>query len=580
MDQQLIAAALPNYELGEEIGRGGWGIVYRAYHPSLQRHVAVKVLPRAFGVDEVTRDRFREEARLGAMLDHPHIVKVYDLIEHEGLWLIVMDRLGGGTLWERFTAQGLMSDEVCAIALGLCAALEAAHEREVVHRDVKPENLLFTDDMTPCLGDFGVAKALDLGRARTAAGEVVGTPAYMSPEQARGTKLTPESDVYSAGVLLYEALSGRLPFPDAPDPMAMLLKHVSEPPPPLSEVAPQVPAEIADVVMRCLEKDPADRFRSGGALGEAIARAANKVFGFRWLNHTGIGFRAWGPIAEILARPSDQPPAMRPPTTSMPAVRDHMRAGTQIDSEPTSGSKKDEVEAYSSPAQAPEVEAKAAVDEPDRMATIAPKSIPPFPAEPSAPLSGVAEQRPAIRPDSPDDPNRPTPRPLRLSKSAKAEPEDLGDVLASAGPKKVLIGAGAALVALAIAAGVYFGLLAGGDDDQNAATTTSTTPTTEPTSPSSTEPVASSTTDAAAALEGDALALASRYTDRCTADGGITAECLCQFLVLIDQEANEGLSVPIEQLTDQYEQTGELPDDAVAVLNGRCERPDVPTSQP
>ncbi|MCP3939486.1 MAG: protein kinase [Actinomycetia bacterium] len=514
MDKDLIARVLPNYDLGDEIGRGGWGVVYRAFHPSLQRHVAVKVLPRALGADVVTRDRFLDEARLGAMLDHPHIVKVYDFIEHEGVWLIVMDRLGGGTLWERFSSQGLMSDEVCAIALGLCAALEAAHEREIIHRDVKPENILFTDDLTPCLADFGIAKALDFGRAHTAAGEVVGTPAYMSPEQARGVALTPESDVYSAGVLLYESLSGVLPFPDTEEPMAVLLKHVNEPPPDLKTVAPQVPAEIAEVVMRCLEKDPKHRFRSGGALGEAIAQAANAAFGIRWLNHTGIGFRAWGPIAETLARPTQGPPQMRTPTTSKPAVKDHMRAGTTAES------------------PAPKSHPIEVVDMP--------------PASPEQPMKPV---------DRADDSPRPTPEPLRITGNATKVKEP------GSGPPKLLLGVGTVAVLLAaLLAAVYF--IGGRADDD----------TTAPPTTVAESPMAIAADDVSAAdLDQDALSMANRYTDRCRSDGGVAAECLCQFLVLVDYDSTTGLSTPVRDILAEYETSGEVSDEVESLLEGRCE---------
>ncbi|MDG2114624.1 MAG: serine/threonine-protein kinase, partial [Actinomycetota bacterium] len=465
MDRDLIEAALPGYELGPEIGRGGWGVVYRARHRSLDRQAAVKVLPRAFSADTVTRDRFIDEARLGAQLDHPHIVKVLDFVEHEGLWLIVMERLGGGTLWDRFSSQGLMADEVCAIGLGLCAALESAHERNIVHRDIKPENLLFADDGTPRLADFGVAKALNLGLKRTAQGDIVGTPAYMSPEQARGRTLGPQSDVYSVGVLLYEALSGRLPFLETEDPMAMLLKHIDETPQPLTDLAPDVSEGISAVVMRCLSKEPADRYATASQLGVALAEAAGAAFGPRWVHHSGVEFRGGGPIAEALARGSADRSAMRSPSVAMPAVRDHARVGTSIEPSGEGRPQLDDVSGFSQQPMDQGGPAGPSVGRP----TVAPSagSFEDAPSEPTLAVSGAA-------------PQVGQPRPLSVSGAA---PEDGRQKRLTL--RNVLIGVAALVVILV---GTGFILPGGGSDspDNIAPTETSAVPTVPDTEPAST----------------------------------------------------------------------------------------------
>jgi len=155
-----VAAALPQYQIGSEIGRGGWGVVVSARHRQLERAVAIKQLPPVFAVDPHVRERFVSEARIVASLDHPHIVRVFDYVEREELCLLVMERLDGGTVWDRFTGRGMTAIESCAIAVATCAALDAAHRRGILHRDVKPSNLMFASDGTLKVTDFGIAQVL------------------------------------------------------------------------------------------------------------------------------------------------------------------------------------------------------------------------------------------------------------------------------------------------------------------------------------------------------------------------------------------------------------------------------------
>jgi serine/threonine-protein kinase len=290
LDRRRVTDALPNYEVGAEIGRGGWAVVLHARHRILEREVAVKHLPVAFGADPVVRDRFVAEARLVARLDHPHIVPVYDFVESNGTYLIVMEYLPGGSLWDRFQRDGIRPDEACAYVLVACSALDHAHEHGAIHRDIKPENLLLDDRPGVVkLGDFGVAKALGAAAHQfTSVGQVVGTPAYLAPEQILGEPATPATDVYACATMLYELLTGELPFP-ADGPIGdQLLAKVSGPARPITDMLASVPDAIARVVMRDLALDPKERHATVLELGEALAEAATASFGPGWLRSSGV----------------------------------------------------------------------------------------------------------------------------------------------------------------------------------------------------------------------------------------------------------------------------------------------------
>jgi len=328
LDRNLVAAALPGYVVGDEIGRGGWGSVFQAQHVALGRNVAVKQLPRAFANDPSALARFISEARIIGQLDHPHIMKVYDFVEHDGTWLIVMELLSGGTLWEYFSAYGTRADQACGIGLAMCSALEAAHDHGILHRDIKPENILFSSEGVARLGDFGIAMEVDLDVRRTRAGEVIGTPTYMSPEQAWGHDLGPPSDVYSLGIVLYEQLAGRVPFPEAKTPVESLIQHARDTPAPLSETAPDVPAPIVAVVMQALEKAVQDRYATARDFGVALAEASGESFGPNWLHNSGTKLMGGGVIGAAALRPPPREAAVRHPTMAHPALRaDHFVGG-------------------------------------------------------------------------------------------------------------------------------------------------------------------------------------------------------------------------------------------------------------
>jgi hypothetical protein len=331
-DADLLAGALPNYEIGKEVGRGGWGIVFEARHRQLDRTVAIKELPRAFAADPAVRRRFLSEARLLASLEHPHIVPIYDYVEHEGLCLLIMELLPGGTVWQRFTGEGMTPQATCGIVLAACTALEYAHAAGVLHRDIKPENLLFTANGTVKVSDYGIAKVI--GETRTMAtrtGEVLGTPAYMAPEQALGSELTPATDIYALSVLTYELLSGTLPFPDDGNVLGLLYRRVHDQPTPLTQSGPQVPAQLANAVMHALETDPADRPASAEAFGLELADACNVAWGPGWAQASGITLRAPGAIADRLSGPQHTAIASASAPSERPAVRGSGVAATIIE---------------------------------------------------------------------------------------------------------------------------------------------------------------------------------------------------------------------------------------------------------
>jgi serine/threonine-protein kinase len=308
-DAENLARILPGYVIGAELGRGGYGVVLAGVHKQLGRHVAIKELPPKLATDPGVRARFVAEARVLASLDHPHIVPVYDFVEQDGVCVLVMEALPGGTVWGHFSDFGYTPSAACAVVMVACAGLHHAHQHGVLHRDVKPENLLLTDTGQLKVADFGIAKVLgDNDALATNNGEILGTPAYIAPEQAQGGDLGPPADVYAAGVMLYELLSGKLPFSEEGGGLAIVYRHVYEQPTALLDVAPNVPPALAAVVMKALSTDAQQRYPSAEAFGVAIGEAATRVFGPGWFEDTAVPVLGGGPILA-----STQP--LPPPTT-------------------------------------------------------------------------------------------------------------------------------------------------------------------------------------------------------------------------------------------------------------------------
>ncbi|MEX5635077.1 protein kinase domain-containing protein [Parafrankia sp. FMc2] len=276
VDRSRVAAAVPNYVLGEQLGSGAFGLVLRAEHRRMRRPAAIKVMPA-----EGARIDFAAEARLLAGLDHPHVVRVYDYVEGDDLCLVVMELLAGGTLTRR--REGLTAGQICAVGLAVAAALGHAHDRGVLHRDVKADNILFAADGTVKVGDFGIAKLFE-GSAATVS-KVVGTPVSMAPEQIDvGGRLGPATDLYALSAVLYTLLAGRPPF-DPKQPLHLLWHQLrNEPAPPMGGV----PDSVAQVVLRGLEKDPAARHPDPAAFALDLASAAAEAYGADWLARAGM----------------------------------------------------------------------------------------------------------------------------------------------------------------------------------------------------------------------------------------------------------------------------------------------------
>ena len=304
-EQLALQEALPAYEVVGELGRGAFGVVYAARHSQLGREVAIKQLPRAFAADPAVRERFVAEAQMVASLDHPHIVPVYDFLDRDdGICLLIMERCQG-SLSDRFQDEGLATDEACAAVLAACAALDYAHGAALLHRDIKPENLLYDTKGVVKLGDFGIARALDTDARRTATGMVIGTPAYMSPEQVRGETLTPSSDVYSVGIMAYELLSGGLPFPGSSTTTGLLAHHLVTPPIPLVTSRPELPAAVGRVIDGALVKDPQDRYPSALEFATDLTQACVGAFGAGWLRRRRFVLH-WPEIIAVAERPDER----------------------------------------------------------------------------------------------------------------------------------------------------------------------------------------------------------------------------------------------------------------------------------
>ncbi len=269
----LRAALQGQYTIERELGRGGMGIVLLARDERLDRHVALKVLPPALADQQETRERFLREARLAARLSHPNIVPVYRADEIGGFAFFAMGYIDGETLAERVRDRGVLPlNETVRVLREVAWALAYSHARGIVHRDVKPENILIERGTGRSLvTDFGIARS-EFNPALTVDGHVLGTVHYMSPEQATGEPLDGRSDLYALGCVAFMVLSGRLPF-DADSPQAILVAHATKRPPSLRSVAQHVPAPLASVIDRCLNKDPSARFATGEEFAEALGKA-------------------------------------------------------------------------------------------------------------------------------------------------------------------------------------------------------------------------------------------------------------------------------------------------------------------
>src|SRR5919198_5355215 len=247
------------FRLEEKVGSGGMSTVYRAFDPTLERWVAIKLMHRDISQDPDQLERFRREARAAARLNHPHLVTVIDAGEDDGTPYIVFEYVEGETLKERIRRLGrLPVAEAVAYAIEIGRALSCAHSHRFVHRDVKPQNVLIDPEGRAKVTDFGIARSLE-AQGLTAAGRVLGTTDYVSPEQALGREVTQQSDIYSLGVVLFETLTGEAPFKGDTQ-VAVAMKHVREPLPDVQRLRPEVSAALAAVIERGTPKETPNRY--------------------------------------------------------------------------------------------------------------------------------------------------------------------------------------------------------------------------------------------------------------------------------------------------------------------------------
>ena len=262
------------YQVKSELGRGGMATVYLAYDPRFERDIAVKVLPRELlHSDPQFRLRFEREAKIIAQLEHSAIVPVYDVGEADGQPYFVMRYMNGGSLSERIKAGILTIDEAARILGIIAPALDEAHSKGIIHRDIKPSNILFDRRDNPYISDFGIAKLTQAQAGNVTGSAIIGTPAYMAPEQAQGDEIDGRSDIYSLGIILFEMLTGKQPY-EADTPMAVAIKHITDPVPHILSANPKLPEGMDTVIQQAMAKDRHERYSSAVEMTNALRDVA------------------------------------------------------------------------------------------------------------------------------------------------------------------------------------------------------------------------------------------------------------------------------------------------------------------
>src|SRR5262245_40277330 len=295
--------SLGKYQLGELLGQGGMGAVYRSFHPQLNRPVAVKVILGG-AADPQAHQRFLREAQVVAGLSHPNIINIFDVDVHDGQPYIVMDFVAGGSLAKRLVSGPMPVDEAINLLIPLAEALDYAHRQGLVHRDLKPGNVLLQPDGSPVLADFGLARATlpDTTARLTATGMLLGTLAYMAPEQFAASGADSRTDIYALGVLFFEMLTGRVPFDG--DSAQVMYGHLQQPPPAPRALVPSLPEAIERLVLRMLAKDP-------GARPQSAAEVAATLRAVR------AGTVATGPTIALTLPVAVSPTSGMPPTAAI-----------------------------------------------------------------------------------------------------------------------------------------------------------------------------------------------------------------------------------------------------------------------
>ena len=335
----LEGVTLGQYKVIAQMGSGGMATVYKAYHPRLDRYVAIKMLHEAFQEDKNFLARFEREAQIVARLEHPHIVPVFDFDEYNGRPYLVMKYIEGQTLKAVLDAQPLTMDDILKIIPPVASALDYAHEQGVLHRDIKPSNIIIDTNGVPYLTDFGLARMAQLGESTLSQDVLLGTPHYISPEQAMGNRdLDARTDLYSLGVVLYELVVGRVPF-SADTPFAIIHDHIYRQLPKPSAINPEITPEVDAVLEKALAKSPADRYASATEMINAF-RAAAEHSGMTLLNPDRVSV-ASASLAKLRDVENQTPPSVsipmplrRPPRrccTTDPVITTEKAAGRGFD---------------------------------------------------------------------------------------------------------------------------------------------------------------------------------------------------------------------------------------------------------
>ena len=266
----MIEILNDRYQLDKQLGEGGMAIVYQASDLMLERTIAVKILRKDFSKSKAFQERFKEEARAAANLTHPNIVTVHDFGFDNNRLFIVMEHVPGTDLKQIIKKSGsLPIDQASRLFIQACAGIGYAHRAGLIHCDIKPHNMLITPDHRLKVTDFGIARALASIKHDEQSQAIWGSPAYFSPEQAAGRAPSPASDVYSLGIVLFEMLTGELPFTD-PSPQELALLHRYEAPPSAREINPEISAELEEIIVKVLSKEPSSRYRTADQLGRIV----------------------------------------------------------------------------------------------------------------------------------------------------------------------------------------------------------------------------------------------------------------------------------------------------------------------
>jgi sugar lactone lactonase YvrE len=273
--EDLVGRQFGSYRVVAALGEGGMASVYKAYQPAVDRYVALKVLGRHLATDPQFLQRFRHEAKIIAQLQHPHILPVFDFGDADNYTFLTMPFVSGGTLADSMTNVPSSLDFAERVIQQVGSALDYAHAKGIVHRDIKPKNILIDEGKNCLVADFGIARIAEGATRLTVTGSMLGTPAYMSPEQAAGEVADAQSDLYSLGIMLYEMLTGRVPF-KAETPVAVALKHLNAPLPSPRDFNPELSPLLERVVLKALARSKTDRFASGAAFAAAVSQAVSQ----------------------------------------------------------------------------------------------------------------------------------------------------------------------------------------------------------------------------------------------------------------------------------------------------------------